>query len=54
MREIIYFRRSKDCRQIETRVSMENIQQVLNMVTVIGQFTADSRVGPRNQCTPAD
>ena len=24
------------------------------MVTVIGQFTADSRVGSRNQCTPAD
>ena len=21
---------------------------------VIGQFTADSRVGARNQCTPAD
>ena len=33
------------------RVSMENIQQV---VTMIGQFTADSRVGSRNQCTPAD
>ena len=56
MREIIYSRRSKDCRQIETRMSVENIQQVglLKMVTVIGQFTADSRVGPRNQCTPAD
>ena len=52
MREIIYYRRSKDC----ARMSMENIQQVglLKMVTVIGQFTADSRVGPRNQCTPAD
>ena len=23
-------------------------------LTVIGQFTADSRVGSRNQCTPAD
>ena len=44
MREIIYARRSKDCRQIGTRVSLENIQQVLKMVTVIGQFTADSRV----------
>ena len=56
MREIIYSRRSKDCRQIEMRVSMENIQQVqvLKMVTVIGQFITDSRVGPRNQCTPAD
>ena len=56
MREIIYSSRSKDSRQTETRVSMENIQkvQVLKMVTVIGQFTADSRVGPRNQCTPAD
>ena len=56
MREIIYSSRSKDSRQTETRVSMENIQQVslLQMVTVIGQFTADGRVGPRNQCTPAD
>ena len=47
MREIIYSSRSKDSRQTETRVSMENIQQVqvLKMVTVIGQFTADGRVG---------
>ena len=53
MREIIYSCRSKDSRQTET---MENIQQVqvLKMVTVIGQFTADSRVGSRIQCTPAD
>ena len=56
MRENIYSTRSKDSRQTETLVSMENIQQVqvLKMVTVIGQFTADGRVGHRNQCTPAD
>ena len=35
---------------IDTRASRENIRQI----TVIGQFTADSRVGSRNQCTPAD
>ena len=53
VREIIYVHRSKDCRQILTR-DVENIQQVLKMVTVIGQFTSDSRVGSRNQCTPTD
>ena len=38
------------------RVSLENIQQVqvFKILIVIGQFTADGRVGPRNQCTPAD
>ena len=34
--------------------SPENIQEVVEMVTVIGQLAADSRVGSRNQCTPAD
>ena len=34
--------------------SLENIQEVVEMVTVIGQYTADSRVGSRSQCTPAD
>ena len=47
MLEIIYARRSKVCRQIGTCVSLENIQQVRKMVTVIGQFTADSRVEPK-------
>ena len=32
------------CMQLE---ASENIQQVLKMVTVIGQFTADSRVEPK-------
>ena len=47
MREIIFACRSNDCRQIGMRVSLEIIKQVLKMVTVIGQFTADSRVEPK-------
>ena len=38
----------------EAKFAAENIQEVVEMVTVIGQLAADSRVGPRNQCTPAD